>query len=137
MLKRATIQTVLVSVTENGEDVIRTESTGGCLIEENGVMLRYAEKENKGTATLLLTDTLADLKRRGDTTSRMTFVQGRMLPCPYHTGRAGDIDLSIYTHKTDFTLSPAGGRFSASFSVMIAGRQVADNTLTVEWKHED
>ena len=59
MLKKANIQTLLVSTTENGEDLIRTESVGGCLIEENGIMLRYTEKENKGTATLLLTEGLA------------------------------------------------------------------------------
>ncbi len=137
MLKRADIHTVLVSVTDSGEDVIRTQSAGGCLIEETGVMLRYAEKENNGSATLLLTETLADLRRKGDTTSRMTFVEGRMLPCPYHTERAGGIDLSIYTHESRFTLSAAGGRFSARFTVMIAGQQVADNTLTVEWTHRD
>lgn len=135
MLKRAIIQTVLVSVTESGEDVIRTESEGACLIEGNGVLLRYPEKGNSGNATLLLTDSLADLKRRGETTSRMTFIEGRMLPCPYRTDKVGEMDMSIYTHETRFSLSAAGGRFTARFTVLIAGKQTADNTLTIEWKH--
>ena len=71
MLKRCTIQTLLVSNTENGEDLIRTEAKGGCLIEETGIMLRYAEAENHGTASLLLTEGLADLKRNGDTRSQI------------------------------------------------------------------
>ena len=95
MLKKANIQTILVSTTENGEDLIRTESVGGCLIEENGIMLRYTEKENSGTATLLLTEGLADLKRHGHTESRMTFVEGKLLPCLYTTPNGGVYFLGV------------------------------------------
>lgn len=132
MLKKIQLKTMLVSHGENGEDIIRTESAGGCFIEENGLLLRYAEPENDGTVSLLLTDGLADLKRRGRTTSRMTFIEGKMLPCPYHTPQ-GDMDISIYTHTQEFDVHAAGGRFQAKYSLMAAGRQVADNVLTIEW----
>ena len=56
MLKKSHIKTLLVSTTDNGEDIIRTEADGGCLIDESGLMLRYAERDNAGTASLLLTD---------------------------------------------------------------------------------
>lgn len=132
MLKKSKIQTLLVSTTENGEDLIRTADVGGCLIEETGVMLRYPESDNHGTVTLLLTDTLADLKRRGDISSRMTFIDGKLLPCPYTTPQ-GELDFSLYTHAQSFTLNASGGRFQARFTMLAAGKQVADNVLTVEW----
>lgn len=132
MLKKANIRTILVSNTENGEDVIRTDSTGGCLIEETGVLLRYPEKDNNGTASLLLTEELVDLKRRGSIVSRMTFIEGKLMPCPYTTPN-GPLDISIYTHSQKFTLNALGGRFQAKFSLLAAGKQVADNVLTVEW----
>lgn len=132
MLKRCNIETLLISNTENGEDLIRTAAKGGCLIEENGLMLRYPEKENKGTASLLLTDGLADLKRNGDTRSRMTFVEGKLLPCAYTTPR-GAIDFSLFTHQQHFTVNGEGGKFEARYTMLAAGKQVADNVLTVEW----
>lgn len=132
MLKKANIQTLLVSTTENGEDLIRTESVGGCLIEENGIMLRYTEKGNKGTATLLLTEGLADLKRHGHTESRMTFVEGKLLPCLYTTPN-GSLDFSLYTHSASFMVDAQGGRFEARYTMLAAGKQVADNVLTVEF----
>lgn len=132
MLKRCNIETLLISHTENGEDIIRTAARGGCLIEENGLMLRYPEKDNNGSASLLLTDGLADLKRNGDTKSRMTFVEGKLLPCAYTTPR-GAIDFSLYTHQQSFTVNSEGGKFEARYTMLAAGKQVADNVLTVEW----
>ena len=132
MLKKAHIRTMLVTHGENGQDIIRSEADGGCIVEENGVMLRYSEKENKGTVSLLLTPELVDLKRHGLTTSRMTFIEQKMLPCPYRTVQ-GEMDISIFTHKQEFELNAAGGRFQTKYSLMVAGRQVADNVLTIEW----
>ena len=65
MLKKSHIKTLLVSTTDNGEDIIRTEADGGCLIDESGLMLRYAERDNDGTASLLLTDGFADVPAVG------------------------------------------------------------------------
>ncbi len=132
MLKKSRIQTLLVSTTENGEDLIRSESQGGCLIEENGLMLRYAETDNQGTASLLLTEGLADLKRHGSTQSRMTFVEGKLLPCHYVTPN-GPLDFSLYTHQLTLQVNATGGRFQARYTLLAAGKQVADNVLTVEW----
>lgn len=132
MLKEIHLTTLLLSTTENGDDRIRTESQGTCQIEESGVLLRYAEPENAGTTTLLLADGLADLQRAGHTRSRMTFIEGRLLPCPYHT-EAGQLDISLYTHSLAFRLDAAGGSFEARYTLLAAGRQVADNVLTVEW----
>lgn len=132
MLKKSHIQTQLVSTTENGEDIIRTQTDGACLIEETGLMLRYSEQKNKGYATLLLTEGLADLKRHGNTESRMTFVEGKLLPCPYTTSN-GSLELSLYTHSASFTVDANGGRFEARYTILAAGKQVADNVLTIEW----
>lgn len=132
MLKKIHIETLLVSNTENGEDVIHTENNGGCLIEENGIMLRYRESSNNGNATLLLTEGLADLKRHGDTEARMTFVDGKLIPCTYKT-QNGMLDFSLFTHQQAFTIDAQGGRFEARYSMLAAGKQVADNVLTITW----
>ena len=109
MLKKSKIQTLLVSTTENGEDLIRTAAVGGCLIEETGVMLRYPESDNHGTVTLLLTDTLADLKRRGDISSRMTFIDGKLLPCPYTPRlKVNSTSVSTPTPKVSRSMPRAG-----------------------------
>lgn len=135
MLKKCAIQTLLTSNTENGEDIIRTEAKGGCLIEETGLMLRYAEAANQGTASLLLTDGLADLKRNGNIRSRMTFVNGKLLPCTYVTPK-GDLDFSIYTYKQCFEVTATGGYFIACYTLLAAGKHVAENVLTVAWEYE-
>ncbi len=132
MLKKVKIRTVLVSVTDNGEDRITSHSEGVCKVEESGLVLHYAEKDNQGTAQLLISPDIADLNRSGLTRSRMTFIEGRMLPCPYTTPQ-GDFDLSIFTHSFSTKLSNEGGRFQARYTLMAAGRQVADNVLTVEF----
>lgn len=132
MLKRAQIETVLRSVTPNGEDVIRSESAGTCLIEQTGVMLRYPEAENHGHAMLVVADGLADLRRKGNVVSRMTFVEGRLLPCPYNAA-GSELDLSLYTHSFAFELYADGGRLRLEYTLLSGGVQVADNELTVAW----
>lgn len=132
MLKRIELTTLLVSVTENGEDTIRSVSKGSCLIEETGIMLKYKEEQNDGTASLLLTDGLADLKRHGQTQSRFTFINARLLPCVYVTPQ-GALDLSIYTHNQSFEINAQGGSFDARYTLLASGQQVADNTLTIKW----
>ncbi len=132
MLKKIHVETLLVSTTENGDDLLRSEAQGGCLIEETGLMLRYGETANKGTATLLLTDALADLRRQGDTTARLTFVEGKLLDCPYRTPQ-GSLPLSLYTHSQHFEVDAQGGHFEARYTLLAAGKQVADNQLTVKW----
>lgn len=135
MLKKAHISTLLVTQTENGEDTIRTQADGLCQVEEDAVHLRYPESDNDGIALLLITPSLADLRRRGHTRSRLTFIEGRLQPCPYSTPQ-GDLDISIFTHAHSLTLNASGGRFQARYSLLAAGRHVADNVLTVEFTFE-
>lgn len=132
MLKRVHIETVLRSVTHNGEDVIRSESQGTCQIEKSGVMLRYAEAENYGHATLVVADGLADLCRKGAVTSRMTFVEGRLLPCPYRTA-GHELGLALFTHSFEFELHAGGGRLHLTYTLLSDGVQIADNELTIAW----
>lgn len=132
MLKKIHVETLLVSQSENGEDRISTAAEGVCMIEETGVMLRYDEPENQGTVQLLLAEALADLKRNGAICSRMTFIEGRLLPCPYTTPD-GPLDFSIFTHAQTFVINATGGKFQARYTLLAANRQVADNVLTVEW----
>lgn len=132
MLKKIRIETTLVTAGENGDDVIRTCAEGTCVVGESGLTLRYPEPENNGLVELLLADSLADLKRNGDTCSRMTFIDARMLPCIYQTPH-GPLPMSIYTHEQSFAVNAAGGRFQTRYALMIDGRHTADNTLTVEW----
>ena len=65
MLKRIKVETRLAAQTENGEDVIVTESAGTAVIDRDGLLLRYVEAENEGEAQLLLSDSIADLHRKG------------------------------------------------------------------------
>lgn len=136
MWKKVRIETFLATVTDNGDDVIKTQADGTCLVSENGLMLRYPESENNGHAELLLTDTVADLTRNGLTNSRMTFIDARMLPCNYQTPH-GPLTMSIYTHSQAFAVNAEGGRFQARYALMIDGRHTADNTLSVEWHFID
>ncbi len=134
MLKKIQVETLLVSTTENGEDILRSEAQGGCLIEDDGLMVRYAEMQNNGTATLVLTDSLADLRRQGDTSSRLTFVEGKLIDCFYRTPQ-GELSLSLYTHSQQFAVDAQGGHFEARYTLLAAGQQVADNVLTVKWTY--
>lgn len=132
MLKKVHISTLLVSQTDNGEDTLRTEADGICQVEEDGVLLRYPEAENDGIVILLITQSLTDLKRRGLTKSRLTFIEGRLQPCTYVTPH-GEIDLSIFTHSQQLSVNATGGQFQARYALLAAGRHVADNVLTVEF----
>lgn len=136
MLKRATITTTLTTITENGDDIIRTASTGGVRIEDDALMLQFSEPENEGRATLLITSAIADLKRSGTVTSRMTFIEGRIVDCLYRM-KEGSLPLSIFTHRTVHTVQAGGGRFEATYSVLSEGRHLADNTLLVEFRFTD
>ena len=95
-------------------------------------MVTYPEPENEGHTQLIIANELADLQRRGQTQSRMTFIEQRMLPCQYTTPH-GPINMSIYTHQHAFALNAEGGRFVARYTVMVDGGHVADNELTIEW----
>lgn len=132
MLKKAQITTRLLSVTDSGDETILTESCGGCLIEESGVMLRYQEERNHGTATLIIGDALAQLRRKGDVDSRLTFVEGQLIPADYVTG-GNRLDFSLFTHSRTFELDARGGRLQLRYTLLLAGTQVADNTLTIQW----
>lgn len=132
MLKRIKVETRLAAQTENGEDVIVTESAGTAVIDRDGLLLRYAEAENEGEAQLLLSDSIADLHRTGQVRSRMTFVEGRLLPMLYATPE-GTYDFSLFTHSLKVAVSPEGGEFAAKYSLLVGGRQVSDNQLAVRW----
>lgn len=136
MLKRAHIKTRLVSTTEDGEDTIRTECHGTCQSEDGSVLLRYKEERSETQTALLLTAALADLKRRGAVEMRMTFIDGRMLPCAYRTAE-GTADLSLYTHTQAYAFDGQRGRFVARYALLVSGRHATDNQLTVEWEVEE
>lgn len=132
MLKKVRITTHLLTVTENGEETITTESQGGCLIEETGIVLRYPEAENRGTAMLVAGTELAQLRRQGDIRTRMTFIEGKLLPMDYATPQA-KLDFSLYTHRHELVVDAVGGRLDVRYTLLLAGVQVADNTLTIQW----
>ncbi len=120
---------------ENGADKIRSECYGACITEGNDVMLRYAEPDNDGTAHLLITDGLADLKRQGNTRARFTFVEGKLQPCFYATS-VGALDLSIFTHSLSFQSTPQGGTFEVRYTVLVGGAQVLDNVLRIVYSFQ-
>ena len=130
MLHKVFLKTCLLTTGENGADEIRSECYGACVTEGNDVMLRYAEPDNDGTAHLLITDGLADLKRQGNTRARFTFVEGKLQPCFYATS-VGTLDLSIFTHSLSFQSTPQGGTFEVRYTVLVGGAQVSDNVLRI------
>ena len=65
--------------------------------------------------------------------ARLTFVEAKLIDCPYRTPQ-GELALSLYTHSQHFEVDAQGGRFEARYTLLAAGTQVADNTLTVKWK---
>ncbi|MDD6124395.1 MAG: DUF1934 domain-containing protein [Bacteroidales bacterium] len=132
MLKKVEVHTTLVTLGENGRDVICTTARGGCLMQDGDVMLRYPEPDNNGTAHLLITAGLADLKRQGDVRSRLTFIERKMQPCHYVTS-AGALNLDIFTHSQSLVLTDTGGSFEARYTVLVGGAHATDNELKVEF----
>ena len=135
MLHKVHITPCLQALGENGADEIRSECYGACVTEGNDVMLRYAEPDNDGTAHLLITDGLADLKRQGNTRARFTFVEGKLQPCFYATS-VGTLDLSIFTHSLSFQSTPQGGTFEVRYTVLVGGAQVSDNVLRIVYSFQ-
>lgn len=133
MLKKVKLTTRLVSITESGEDCITREAEAAMLVEENGMMFRYKEEENEGTTTLIVAANLIDLRRRGRLQTRMTFIEGRLIPANYITPH-GAIDLSVFTHQQHQEVNEQDGSIRIKYSVLSDGKQVADNDLTVTWE---
>lgn len=132
MLKETQVRTRLVSTTEAGKEVITTTAQGACLIEESGIMLRYAEDNNHGIATLVVGDSIAQLQRQGDATASLTFIEQQLIPAEYAIAQ-GKIDLSIYTHARNFVLHADGGRLEIRYSLLLSGTHISDNALEIEW----
>lgn len=134
MLRKAQFEILLETTGENGEDRVQQTSQGAVRIEDNDAMLRYAEPDNEGTATLLLTDRLADLKRTGRIQARLTFLTGK-LQDTYYTTPLGSLRLSVFTHAQHYTFDHEGGTFTARYSILIDGTHATDNCLTVQWRY--
>lgn len=135
MQKKVNIRTKLTTATEAGADTMETATAGLCQIEKSGVMLHFAEPDNHGEATLVASDGLAQLTRQGDISSRLTFVERRLIPADYST-LVGKIDMSVFTHALTISPSAQALRISLRFSLLQAGAHVADNELEIlaEWE---
>ena len=134
MLRKAQFDIRLETSGENGEDLVRQSSEGAVLVQDGDVMLRYAEPDNEGTATLLLTQHLADLKRKGRIQARLTFITGQ-LQDTFYTTPLGSLNLSIFTHAQQFAFNDEGGEFVAHYSILIDGAHTTDNRLSVKWRY--
>lgn len=132
MLKRANIRTRLVTCTETGEEAFTTQAEGGCLGDASGVMLRYAEAGNHGTATLVASSGLAQLRRKGDVTSRLVFAGKKLIPAGY-SAMGQNMDFSVFTHSLSLVFTPQGGQLEVRFTLLLAGTQVADSILEIRW----
>jgi len=132
MLKRANIRTNLVTYTEAGEETFTTQAEGSCLCDASGVMLRYAETENHGTATLVASSELAQLRRRGDVTSRFVFAENKLIPADY-SAMGQNMDFSVFTHSLSLLFTPQSGQVEVRFTLLLAGTQVADSILEIRW----
>ena len=134
MSQHIEVTTRLVVQGGDGETETFTATLSGtCHVARSGLLLHYAEPDNGGHTSLIVADGLVQLQREGHIKSQMTFVEGRMLPMPY-TSPHGALDFSLYTHSTLLNVTPDGGRFEARYTMLAAGKQVADNVLTVEWQ---
>lgn len=132
MLKRANIRTHLVTAAGTGEETLSTQATGSCQCDSSGVTLRYAEAENHGSAMLLASGGMAQLRRKGDVRSRLTFVENRLVPADY-LAMGQNMDFSVFTHSLSLLSHSRGGRLEVRFTLLLAGAQVADNTLEICW----
>lgn len=136
MKKEVRITTTLTSVTPDGEDRITTQADGICTVGSTGMLLRYPEAENGGEATWILTDDVVDLRRKGRTEARFTFIRGRLTDVPYETPH-GKFDLQIFTHSVELHADHTGVRFEARYTVLSQGHAVTDNTLLLEARFRD
>lgn len=129
--RKVYITSRLETMTDNGEETFVLETEGECTVGESGFMLQYPEPDNEGLTRVVVTDGLTDLKRTGQVNSRMTFIEGKLLPAPYRTPH-GELDLSLYTHGLQHRVDAGGCRLKVRYTILSAGRQVADNTLDLE-----
>lgn len=132
MLKKVKLTTELQTLTENGEDTIRSEAEAELRIEEQGLMLRYAEPENNGTAALIISNSLVHLQRQGRIRSRLTFIEQKLIPAEYHTPH-GELHFDLFTHSRRETVTAEKGEIILKYSVLQDDRHAADNLLTVSW----
>lgn len=132
MLKETQVRTQLESITEAGKEVITTQAQGACLIEESGILLRYTEDKNHGTATLIVSESLVQLQRQGDVVASLTFIEQQLIPAKYAIAQK-HLDFSIYTHSRDFLLNAQGGRLRVCYSILLSGTHLSDNTLEIVW----
>lgn len=132
MLKKAQIYTHLSTTSEAGEEVITSQAQGMCLIEKTGILLRYPEEKNHGSATLIVSDSLAQIQRVGDISSRLTFIEQQLIHADYSSLQR-KMDFALFTHHLSFALDSKGGYFKVRYSLLLANTHVADNTLEIAW----
>ena len=123
--------------TIDGEKNIIEETAFGSYNEKNGkqyIMYRTeATEESESVAVMLILDgTSLTIRRRGSTSSSMTYRAGHKYSFPYETPY-GVIDMEMETDSLISYLSYSGGTITLKYTLTIQGETyLNDMKITVE-----
>jgi len=100
-----------------------------------GVMLEYDEEQEGERAHIELTcdGARAQMLRKGMTSARLVFEQGRRTSSAYVT-IYGEIPVAVQTRKVQMTGDELGGKIILDYAVYVGGDKTADTLLEAMWR---
>ena len=128
------IRTRLVCHGEDGEEVVERIYRGTWSRRDDRHLLHYLDEENGGEVHFLISPGRADLRRSGNTVSRMVFAEVLLHESDYAT-QAGVFQLGVRTGRYGLCIADDGGRLQAAYAIETGGRRVSFNELLVIWKY--
>jgi len=123
-----------------GEAMDFSQTLSGTLEQvENGILLRYGEKDENGLITdneFLFCPDCAVLRRTGAVRSEMRFCPGTNAPSPYRTFY-GTFDLTLHTDYLRHSLSEHGGKVMIRYTLSAQGQPMGEYTLKLHITEKD
>lgn len=116
-------------------------ATGICRMTRDGLRVQYAEPQVTGmdgttTTVTVLQDGTVSVNRVGPLNSMMVFEAGKMHVSIYDTGYF-PIQMCIFTHSLQNTLSVHGGTLEITFDLEIGGRLASKNRMKLTVTPQD
>lgn len=133
MQHKVKLELTLVSVAPEGEHETKSVFEAQCHQEGAACLLRYDDPENGGHSEVVLSADICEIKRKGETSSRLVFIPNRLQDAIYITPH-GPLPMSVYTHAVRLDSTPHGGSCRISYSLLLSGEHVGDNELFLTWR---
>ena len=114
---------------------IKTAHRGLLQKTTGGVVLEYDEDQDGEKAHIELTceGARAQMLRKGMTSARLVFEQGRRTSSAYVT-IYGEIPVAVQTRKVQMLGDELGGKIMLDYAVFVGGDKTADTLLEAMWR---